>query len=338
MDQFEFGQGELKDPGDLVARAWYGPGSRTIYQGKAEDVSRPIFNVGNTKQAALPSVSDISAVNIAILLQEIIGLQRPVYNLRNICRVINMNALKATIPIYTKGTATEKVPPLTEASLNPDAWGSVTFALWKNVQHIVVSDELQKIANVDIFGTATRDAAGALAYSENHQIAVALEAATDANTNAEETATVGNWATVTSGRSAYNPYQDIIIAATKIATAGFRPTAVAAQPKVWAAFFGNDFVKGQFAGMVMPDFTQGGGFPIPGLPGMMGFSDFFMTPATSCYILDQVSGMILGSGPTEAARYRNEAAGYDAYIIRQYLQPQDSGVLHTIEEVTGVVS
>jgi hypothetical protein len=324
--------GELRDVG------WFDPTTNNVYQGRVGDTSRKIYNVRNPKQAALPSLSDISAVNIPILLQEIVGLQRPVYNLRNICRVINMNALKATIPIYTKGTATEMVPPLVEASLDPDAWSTVTFALWKNVQHIVVSDELQKLANVDIFGTATRDAAGALAYSENHQIAVALAAATTAGSTAMQTATVGNWATVTSGRSAYSPYQDIIIAATKIATAGFRPTGVLCAPKGWSAFFGNDFVKGQLAGAVYPDFTQGGGFPIPGLPGMMGYSDFFMTPATSCYVMDQVSGIVLGAGPTEAARYRNEAAGYDAYIMRQYLQPQSVGLTTTIQEVTGVVS
>jgi hypothetical protein len=288
------------------------------------------------KQAALPSLSDITAVNIPILLQEILGLQRPVYNLRNACRIINMNALKATIPIYTKGTAAEKVPPLTETPLDPDAWNNIAFSLWKNVMHIVVSDELQKIANVDIFGTGTRDAAGALAASENSQIAAAFDTA-----EVGEVAAAGLWDTVTSGRSVYNPYKDISGVMTTIATAGFRPSALLMTPKGWAAFFGNDFVKGQFAGAVLPDFTRGGGFPVPGLPGITGFSDYFLTPATSCYVLDVVSGMVLGSGPTEAARYRNEEAGYDAYIMRQWLQPQPvltTSPLVSIGEIENVTS
>jgi hypothetical protein len=33
-------------------------------------------------------------------------------------------------------------------------------------------------------------------------------------------------------------------------------------------------------------------------------------------------GLVLGKGPTMAAQYRNEKAGYDAYIIRDWLQPK----------------
>lgn len=32
--------------------------------------------------------------------------------------------------------------------------------------------------------------------------------------------------------------------------------------------------------------------------------------------------IMLGQGPTEAAQYRDEKAGYDAYVIRQYMEPQ----------------
>ncbi len=318
--------------GELRTSAWYDPTSRKIYQGRIGNTQALLMNLANPKQAQLFSVADISSVNIPILLQEILGLQRPVYNLRNVCRVINMNALKATIPIFTKPTAQEKVPPLTEASLEAAGWTSLTFSLWKNVTHIVVSDEIQKVANVDVFGTQTRDAAGALSASENNQIAAAL----DAGTESQEIAG-SDWGTITSGRSVNNPYKDIIGVMVTIATAGYRPNAVVAHPTGWSAFFGNDFVKGQLAGAVYPDLSKGGGFPIPGLPGVTGYSDFFMTPTTSAYVLDTVSGVILGAGPTEAARYRNEEAGYDAFIMRQWLQPQ-IGVAAAIAELEGIHS
>ena len=32
--------------------------------------------------------------------------------------------------------------------------------------------------------------------------------------------------------------------------------------------------------------------------------------------------IVLGLGPIEAAQYRDEKAGYDAYVIRQYMEPQ----------------
>ena len=59
---------------------------------------------------------------------------------------------------------------------------------------------------------------------------------------------------------------------------------------------------------------------------------------TSCYVLSSSApALVLGDGPTEAARYRDEKAGYDAYIIRQWLQPKlvMSGA---IRETTGAYS
>ena len=45
--------------------------------------------------------------------------------------------------------------------------------------------------------------------------------------------------------------------------------------------------------------------------------------------------VILVLGPTEAAQYRDEKAGYDAYIIRQWLKPK-LVLSDAIRELTGV--
>ena len=51
--------------------------------------------------------------------------------------------------------------------------------------------------------------------------------------------------------------------------------------------------------------------------------DHAVTPNTSCYLMSSdAPELVLGEGPTEAARYRDEKAGYYAYIIRQWLQPK----------------
>ena len=34
------------------------------------------------------------------------------------------------------------------------------------------------------------------------------------------------------------------------------------------------------------------------------------------------SEIVLGQGSVDAAQYRDEKAGYDAYVIRQYMEPQ----------------
>jgi len=35
-----------------------------------------------------------------------------------------------------------------------------------------------------------------------------------------------------------------------------------------------------------------------------------------------VPAIVLGQGPVVAAQYRDEKAGYDAYVIRPYMEPQ----------------
>ncbi len=296
--------------GDFKASAWISSRDGRVYQGRLLE-----------KQAQFVGVPGITAVDLPILLQEIFGLLRPAYNLRNVARIITMDALKATIPVYTKLSADEKVPELTESAIVAGQWGTVTFDLWKNVVHLVVSDEAIKRANVDIFGTQARDAAGALAKSENSQIATELEKAT--------TVTGNDW-----GNDANNPYGDIVQVMSEIGAQGYPPDLVAAHPLVWGNFFGNKFVKGQLLGAAYPDLTKAGGFPIPGLPGVTGYSDFALTN-TIAIVGARNAACVLGAGPTEAAKYRNERAGYDAYIIRQWLQPQLI-LAQAIRKITGV--
>jgi hypothetical protein len=304
MEQVEHGlQGVYQ--GSVV----YDPVSRKFYQGRIDPL-----------QGQIVGVSDISSIDIAVLLQEILGLERPAYNLRNVCRVVPMNMLKASAPVYTKLTAQEKVPEMTEAPISKGDWTTVDFSLWKNVVHIVASIEAQMRASLPFFAMETQDAAGALAASENGQIKTALETAT--------TVAGHDW-----GTSTNNPYDDLIDVMSTIAALGYPPNFVSAHPLAWGDFFGNPYVKGQLAGAVYPDFTKGGGFPILGLPGVTGFSDFAHTNTVA--IVGSMRASVLGNGPTEAAKYRNEPAGYDAFIIRQWLEPQ-LVVADAIRELTGV--
>lgn len=255
--------------------------------------------------------TDISGIEAVVILDEVLGLQRVQYNLRKACRVIRMDTLTHNIDVATKAAAKKKVPPMVEARVQSQDYERVPFELWKNVYHVAVADESQKKAAHDIMGLNVRDAAGALAQAENEQIAVIMEAGTGTSDGAD-------WGAAASGRSTNDPYIDIMTAfATIEGTWGFEPDFVIAHPYVWVDFFGNDFVKGQLQGTVFPG---GKIFDLPGLPGMKGMSDWGIT-TTSAIVLDSDQAVVFGEGPTEAARYRNETAGYFAYIIRQWLEP-----------------
>jgi len=222
-----------------------------------------------------------------------------------------------------------------EAKITGQSYTAVSFDLWKNVYHVILADEsikksahdilasdesIKKSAH-DILASHIRDAAGALLHSENSQIAEIAEAATNTSAGSD-------WG------GSNNPYDDIMTAFNTIeGTGGFEPDIIAAHPYVWMDFFGNDYVKGQLQGEVLPG---GNIFDVPGIPGVRGIKDYSLT-STQCLVVDSDQAIVFGEGPTEAASYRNEKAGYDAYIIRQWLQPQIIQE-NAIYELTGVHS
>lgn len=306
--QAQVGKGNFVPHGPRVI---YDPTKHAVIESERQNEIRPLQAAGGVQ------VADISAVDIAILLQEVIGDEMPFFNLRGTCRIINMPELKQTVPLYTKmGASNEKVPELVEAEVRVGDFTNIVFALWKNVAHIVISDEAKKRANIDAFAYQKTDAAIALAHSEETQIAAELTSSDITSVSAN-----GGWDVLGTYHSNYNPYLDIQAVETTLAMNGFTgPYDIVAHPQVWASFWANTFVKGFLTGVVNPDYEKTGGFSVPGLPGNMGWSSPWVVN-TECYVLQRNRAIILGNGPTEAAAYRNEIAGYDAYLLRQWLQP-----------------
>lgn len=270
-------------------------------------------------EAQLIQPGDVSGVEAVTILDEVLGLASPQYVLRQACRPVRMDTLTARVDIATKLAGQEKVPPLVEAELSGQSYTAVEFDLWKNVVHIAVSDEARKRAAHDVLGLHASDAARDLARMENKQIAEEMLGATDVAGS--------DW-----GDSSNNPFDDIVGAFTAIEGNGYPVDYIAAHPLVWADFFSNAYVKGTMQGVQYPG---GKIFPVPGLPGVTGISDGAL-PDTVAYVGSRSApALVFGEGPTEAARYRDEKAGYDAYIIRQWLQPQ-LVLADAIRELTGV--
>jgi len=66
---------------------------------------------------------------------------------------------------------------------------------------------------------------------------------------------------------------------------------------------------------------------VPGYPSIKVITDYGLTATSTGSVGPLVGdssapGVVLGLGPVEAAQYRDEKAGYDAYVIRQYMEPQ----------------
>jgi len=209
------------------------------------------------------------------ILDEVLGRARPSYRLRPICRSIRMDNLTARIDIATALTGQEKVPPLVEAELASEAYTAVEFDLWKNVVHVVISDEAAKKA----------------AHDDT------------------------------------NPFLAIQASIEYIEGKGYEPDFMALNPSLWGKFVTNSYVKDLVHAGVATIGKDGGRFTLPGYPTIRVITDSHMTQTPTAskgpIIGDsRAPALVLGQGPTEAAQYRNEKAGYNAYIIRQYLEPK----------------
>ncbi|MCW4038412.1 MAG: hypothetical protein NWF13_06720 [Candidatus Bathyarchaeota archaeon] len=301
------------------SRVWRDPRNGKVYKASAPGVFEA--------QAIMPE--DISAIEAQVVMEEVLGLARPRYTLRNVCRIIPMVKLVANFDVATKLTGQEKVPPMVEAEISAEDYSRVAFDLWKNVVHVVVSDEARMKPSHNVLALNTEDASKELPRMENKQIGELLATATEVAGS--------DWGVRTSPPTSDNdPFVDIIGVMTTLESAGYYVDFMAMHPLVWGDFITNSYVKDLVHAGIARVGPTGGDFTLPGFPTVRCYTDYGCTPNTSAFLgSSRANATVLGDGPTESARYRNEKAGYDAFIIRQWLEPKI--VLgDAIRELTGV--
>jgi len=159
---------------------------------------------------------------------------------------------------------------------------------------------------------------------ENKQIVEIVEACTE---KVSGTAYSDWGAMTTPPNSDTNPWLAIRASIEYIEGKGYEPDFMAMHPGIWGKFVTNTYVRDLVHSGIATVGAAGGEFTLPGYPTIKTFTDYALTatPTASKGPLigdSRAPAMVLGEGPTEAAKYRDEKAGYDAYIIRQYLEPK----------------
>ena len=274
--------------------------------------------------AGILDVADIKSIQAVTILDEVMGRARVGYNLRDICRKIRMDKLTMTIPLATGFTGHEKVPPKIEAEISKDVYTDVKFDLWKNVVHVVAVDEAQMKSAHDVLGMAVDEAARELPRMENKQISEIVEACTEK----ASTIVYADWGLKTTPPlSDTDPMLAIVASIDKIQAKGWPVDFMAMHPTLWGKFVLNTYIKDLVHAGIMQVGKDGGRFTLPGYPNVKVYTDYSLveTPTASKGPIVGSSlapGLVLGEGPTTAARYRDEGKGMDAYIIRQWLEPK----------------
>ena len=255
---------------------------------------------------------DVATVQAKDVLQEVLGVATPEYILREICQIRPLDKLIARVDVGETYEGSEKVPSLVEPEIVKPNLTPVEFELWKNEVHIVVSDEAGMISGHDAMVPQVNGEGSELARMENSQIKEIAETA----------AGIGgqDW-----GDPTKNPFDDIGGAMDVIEDASKGKYAVdflAAHPRAWLDFFSNPFVRGVPGLKQALESESSMSFPVPGLPGVTGFSARVLTNTICLVGSTRAPALVFGNGPTEGAMYRGETGGYNAWIIRQYLEPK----------------
>ena len=274
--------------------------------------------------AGIVAPSDIEDIQAVTVLQEVLGLARPQYNLRNACRVVAMDNLTMRVDVATALAGKEKVAPLEEAEIVKQAYEAVNFDLWKNVVHVAAADEAQMKAAHGILQMHINDAARDLARMENKQIAEVLE---DNITEKVPGTAYADWGATSSGVSTTNPFTAIKASINYIHGKGYPVDFMALHPTIYGKFIENTWVRELVKAGLSSLSKDGGYFTMPGYPTIRIITDFALTETPTSTVgpiigSSAAPAAVLGKGPTMAAQYRNEPAGYDAYIIRDWLEPK----------------
>ncbi len=296
------------------------PVTGRYFKGSSPELGRG--GTGWMAGAVMPD--DIADVQAVTILDEVYGLARVQYKLRNLCRPVRMDRLTARIDIAGIQSASRKVPPMVEADIMSPDWSKVDFDLWKNVGHVVIADESGMKAAHDLMTIQVTDAARALAYAENEDIKDELE--TNITEKVAGTPYL-DWGAFAAGVSTNDPMLQIQASIAYIEGQGYPPDFLAMHPTLWNKFITNTWIRDLVHSGILQLAASGATFSLPGWPTIEIFVDWGLTETPTGAIGPIVGsraapGAVLGEGPWMAEKYRNVPAGYDAYVIRQWLEPK----------------
>lgn len=257
------------------------------------------------------------AMKARLIIEEVLGLARPQYTLRQVCRTIAMNNLTAKIPVATQLAGVAKVPELVEAPLSAQAYTELEFDLWKNVVHIAISREAQFKGQYDLMRMNVEDAAKALAKMENDQIATIMVGATDI--------TGADWSADTN-----NPIDDIKQAVTAIQDLAYNPDYIVMDPVTYGDLISNSNITD-----VLERGTVAETGRLPAIFGLKIMVDVAVTDDTAIIIDSKAPAIMMGTGPTMVEKYTGQAAFFDGYAMGKFLEPK-LVLADAIRELTGV--
>lgn len=252
--------------------------------------------------------SDIpDALEAELITEEILGLARVKYTLREFCRVIDFGeTITGKIPVATSLAGQEKVKAMVEAEVANEAFTEVDFNLWKNVVHVLIPKETQLKSKVDLMRMHVEDAGKDLARMENKQIA-------EEWVNFTGIAAAATWDNTTGG----DPLEDIAGAQNVIVNLGYDPKDIVMDTDVYRYFSVNDDVRAVY--------ERGATVKTGRIPSVIGLniSVDVQIENKACVVIDKSGpACALADGPAIVERYKKPGMFADGYVTAKFMEPK----------------
>lgn len=294
-----------------------------------DDRLNEYLSEANVRVGGAATADDFSAINVVQVLAGLLGLEFRAHSVLNAVTRVNTPNLTINIDTWTKFTAWQDVDEGVTMPTKKGGYSRQTVNLLKDVGHVAFTDEvLLRPYEHNIYQNHLENVVNAMQQIKATKVITELETAS--------TTAGADWGASSAGMSTNNPYDDIGAVIDLIeANNGVVDTIVTAD-RAFRDFISNSFVKGN--GQAGAPANQAGARTIPNPPGLNGVTWDIDNGVTNtvAIVLDR-SAVMLAQGPVRTAQYRDEQAGIDGYITRDWnaVKTVRSGFIRKLTGISG---
>jgi len=234
-----------------------------------------------------------------VIVEEIVGLARPMYVLRALCKVFQLDELEAKVPTATKFTGQKKVKPMEKVKLDSSTWGEIPVDCYKNCVNFALAFETTQKSRWDLIRIQADESAKTIARMEDEDIRDVLVTLV---------AIAGSdWKT-----SSNDPMVDIMAAITAIIDNGYDADKIAMSGSAYAAMVSNPNIKNTF---------ERGALVSGKIPSIAGLQVLYSSTITAkeAYVVDSMHCILLADGPAAKEDYHGEGSFMQGFAVAKFL-------------------
>lgn len=267
---------------------------------------------GSRSASGVIDSSDFTAIKVINVLAEIMGRDTRVYVLEQAVDRIATPNLTATIDTWKGFGISQNVGEAVRALPKKGSFTRASYELNKNIGLVMSTDESQLKSDKDILQEHVRQVGQAMRQAKATSIATALETFSDNSGS--------NWSAYTGEHNTADPTIQLGALRDTIEANGGNADTIASHAVPARYFLSNTAIKG--SGTPSTDSISGNRIlnGVQGLPGVTWYIDNLKT-STLVTIYDRTA-VKLFQGPVRTAQFRDEHAGIDAYITRDWFTVQ----------------